>query len=70
MIFYIFPSGLLLESDSNILLLVQWTYFLIFQIVIMLPLLDLIFHELVGTLTARAMLACPRVGQVVRPQLP
>jgi len=35
----------------------------------MLPLLDLIFHELAGTLTARAMLACPTDEQVGKARL-
>ena len=65
MIFYIFPSDLLRESDSNILRLHVSSCF---QIVVMLPLLDLIFHELAGTLTA--MLACPTDGQVGKARLP
>ena len=66
MIFYIFPSDLLRESDSNILRQLHVS----FQIVVMLPLLlGLIFHELAGTLTARAMLACPTDGQVAKAQL-
>jgi len=68
-IFYIFPSDLLRESDSNIFRLHVSSCF---QIVAMLPLLDLIFHELVaGTLTARAMLACQATdGQVDKARLP